>query len=806
MNNFIKITILVLLLGTTLFSKSVGTITAYASKAFIVRDNAKQEITLGMQLQEKDKILTEKSSKVQIIFNDETIITIGKNSEFSIEEYLFEEDQEPNLQFGLIQGAMRTITGKIGKIAPQKFKVKTKTATIGIRGTNFTVIQKESGEGNIYCTFGAISVDVNGFESIVKQGFYVRIFGKNVEVKPFSPKELKALQKENFADKKSKQESKNTHAFSKNRLHSDRQIDTTKESIRIDVVTKKIANNVKDAKQISDSDKEEHIHTDPNQNPDDENDDKEDVIIDPANTITFSKQMGKAVVNTKFVDTTMSHIYLDYELEDKTASKMNYYLISSNGEYELWSLYIDKPTSPQSKENYTTRISSATIDNVHNTDNASSNPRVSSGTFKAIDDDLVSGDSIVWGEWESSLLYDNNNGANQTHNIGGLWVAGERTDQAVVDALTGSEISYVGIYKAIDYENIALIRGKASMIVDFGNDTAVLTIDYSNGRVYDLSYDANSGALTGYQNGDDYGYADAFFYGSDASLIGGNFSTTKGGYDKIELKGIYELAKAHDAQEVTSSIARTGWLIDYTTANYANHLGYNISSEDMSVASNSYLAINRMESREGYNDYWELRFANEPSVYTSAEDFELGFDSVYMVPASGSSSKNAKVTSGVLKATPDDLSNGDYMSWGYWNASLTYDDTEGQQSHELSGYWQSGENTPVSVVEAITASDVRYEGRYRAVDLTTQNNDSIVGNASLNVDFGADRATLNIGYENGRVFDMTITNNTISGSEHAGEGESYGSFYGPNAESVGGNFTTIKEGADELRGVYQVTK
>lgn len=204
MNFFKKIILLVLTLSITLIAKDVATITGITGEAFIQRDNAKIKITRGLSLEEKDTVLTKDNAKVQIIFKDETIVTVGKNSNFSINEYLYEDDQEPVVKFSMLKGAMRTITGKIGKIAPEKFTVTAKTATIGIRGTNFSVVIGENDNTEVYCTFGAISVNVNGTQHIVNQGFFIRVTpdGK-VDIRPFKAKELDNVKKK-FAKKTTK--------------------------------------------------------------------------------------------------------------------------------------------------------------------------------------------------------------------------------------------------------------------------------------------------------------------------------------------------------------------------------------------------------------------------------------------------------------------------------------------------------------------------------------------------------------------------------------------------------------------------
>jgi len=197
---------------STLFANNVATITAIKGSATITRDSSDIDAKLGSKLEEKDIIKTHENTKVQLIFTDETIISLGKNSNFSIEEFLFEDNQEPTAKFGMIKGAMRVITGKIGKIAPEKFSVSTKTATIGIRGTNFTIIANEDGSYQIYCTYGKISVTYNGKTYIVQQGYYIDISSSGeVIIKEFNPKILKEMRFTHFEISKHK-----TNRLSKN--------------------------------------------------------------------------------------------------------------------------------------------------------------------------------------------------------------------------------------------------------------------------------------------------------------------------------------------------------------------------------------------------------------------------------------------------------------------------------------------------------------------------------------------------------------------------------------------------------------
>jgi hypothetical protein len=131
---------------TLLFSSLFGwvaTISALNGKANVIRDNHKISVDVGFKLNKNDIVKTAKNTKMQLIFKDDTIITLGQKTQIKINDYLFDEIN-PKVDLGLKNGIMKTLTGKIGKIAPKRFKIKTKNALIGIRGTFFILENKNN--------------------------------------------------------------------------------------------------------------------------------------------------------------------------------------------------------------------------------------------------------------------------------------------------------------------------------------------------------------------------------------------------------------------------------------------------------------------------------------------------------------------------------------------------------------------------------------------------------------------------------------------------------------------------------------
>jgi len=161
-----KVLILISLLVTLVFA-SVGRVTGIKGKAKLIRELESLNLTLGYKLEKKDIIKTADKSKVQIIFDDNTIVTIGKKSSLDIEDYLYDtvSPKKSKVKLKFFRGAFKSITGKIGKVAPERFKLKTKNATIGIRGTVLA-----GNQNRVVCEQGSITVSSNGITQIVPAG------------------------------------------------------------------------------------------------------------------------------------------------------------------------------------------------------------------------------------------------------------------------------------------------------------------------------------------------------------------------------------------------------------------------------------------------------------------------------------------------------------------------------------------------------------------------------------------------------------------------------------------------------------
>ncbi len=212
------------------YAYAVGEISMLRGKAQIMRGNAHISAKIQMHINNKDQIQTQDGSKLQITFKDNTVITLGSNTLFSIADYLFEE-QKSKADFQVKSGSFKVITGKIGKLAPKSFLLKTKTSLIGIRGTIFSgEVGNEDADNQgdlVACLKGQIEVSslLTGKSQLVNHGemLMVNNDGALGEIKKLTPNRFNQLSHLQKSAKK-KQTSSQTQSAQTN---SEQQVHTS---------------------------------------------------------------------------------------------------------------------------------------------------------------------------------------------------------------------------------------------------------------------------------------------------------------------------------------------------------------------------------------------------------------------------------------------------------------------------------------------------------------------------------------------------------------------------------------------------
>ncbi|HEX4916671.1 MAG TPA: FecR domain-containing protein [Limnobacter sp.] len=120
----------------------VGSIKAITGLVNIQTAQGKNKFAnAGTKLNVGDVINTQGKSTAVLEFVDTTQVALRPNTRFVVENYEYQPEQPvaDKAEFKLVKGGLRTLTGLIGKRgSADAFSMKSETATIGIRGTDFT--------------------------------------------------------------------------------------------------------------------------------------------------------------------------------------------------------------------------------------------------------------------------------------------------------------------------------------------------------------------------------------------------------------------------------------------------------------------------------------------------------------------------------------------------------------------------------------------------------------------------------------------------------------------------------------------
>jgi len=139
---------LFLLYYQSLFA-SAGTITEITGPTQITRGEEKIKGGLKVGIESNDKVET-LNSKTGITFIDDTHVTVSEHSKLIIDDFVFDPKSSSG-KIGLKAplGTVRYLSGKIARNNHNNVNVTTPTASIAVRGTDFSMTVDETGKSLI---------------------------------------------------------------------------------------------------------------------------------------------------------------------------------------------------------------------------------------------------------------------------------------------------------------------------------------------------------------------------------------------------------------------------------------------------------------------------------------------------------------------------------------------------------------------------------------------------------------------------------------------------------------------------------
>lgn len=123
---------------------NIGSVTEHSGLATIKRGKETITVSKGTVVEQNDKVET-KNGKVKIVFKDDTQVSVTEHSSLIIDDFVY----DPNTKAGKLglkaaAGTVRYVSGAIAK-DPKAVNIKTPTAAIAVRGTDFVMSVNETG-------------------------------------------------------------------------------------------------------------------------------------------------------------------------------------------------------------------------------------------------------------------------------------------------------------------------------------------------------------------------------------------------------------------------------------------------------------------------------------------------------------------------------------------------------------------------------------------------------------------------------------------------------------------------------------
>jgi hypothetical protein len=189
MSYVVALLIIVFSSMTALAADAAGTVTYVSGPLFAKKaDGSVKTLAKNSNVEQGDTIITEKRTYARIKFSDQSEVTLRPESQFKIEAFSYNETKptEDKSVSELVKGSLRALSGHIGKRGdPDSYKMKTRAAVIGIRGTIYEVKICEGNCGNLpdgiyfYVPEGSIIISNAAGTLIVSAGQYAYVKDMN---------------------------------------------------------------------------------------------------------------------------------------------------------------------------------------------------------------------------------------------------------------------------------------------------------------------------------------------------------------------------------------------------------------------------------------------------------------------------------------------------------------------------------------------------------------------------------------------------------------------------------------------------
>ena len=141
------VAVLLIAVGNIYAAEKIGGIIEQSGNPGSIVRTTGEELTANLQtdIVSYDEVETE-NGRLKIQFVDETQVSLTEHTYMEINEYVYDPDpSKSKMAINFVAGTARFATGGLGLVPKENIQIQTPTASIGIRGTDFTTTVDELG-------------------------------------------------------------------------------------------------------------------------------------------------------------------------------------------------------------------------------------------------------------------------------------------------------------------------------------------------------------------------------------------------------------------------------------------------------------------------------------------------------------------------------------------------------------------------------------------------------------------------------------------------------------------------------------
>lgn len=143
-NSALKLILLASLWLASLGAWAAAGVVTHLSGTLVARlaDGGSRVLSVKSSVNEGELLVTQDNTYARLKFQDGGEIVLRPNSQLEVNQYTYqaEKKEADSMGVNLLKGGMRMVTGALGKRNPERVKIETPVATIGIRGTHLGML------------------------------------------------------------------------------------------------------------------------------------------------------------------------------------------------------------------------------------------------------------------------------------------------------------------------------------------------------------------------------------------------------------------------------------------------------------------------------------------------------------------------------------------------------------------------------------------------------------------------------------------------------------------------------------------